>query len=291
MLDAGLCIEKALRSVDLKQNHSMFERASSLVARGLNLPDALKRSKLVDPYDYSLLLAADKASAISSGLNHVSQRRLSQLQRAESFKAGLVFPKALIVIGVFAGVFIKIASGETSPVDAFISTGALAILFYLIAFASLLLVSTDSRIWMSHLWPYRFLWKHSHWYQLALEHFLFNGITWQISAGVRADEACRNCSAILNSKRFTDSAIRASRAVGSGTAFSQALIENNLVLTERMKQVLLISDHSGAHQTAIKNELMLQAQTLKLKSHNFLKWTPKLFYLLALVFIAKMTLA
>ncbi len=290
MLDAGLDIEKALRSMGLKQNHSLFERAAALTARGFKLPDALQRAKLIDRYDYALLLAADKAGAISSGLNHVSERRLSQLQRAEAFNAGLILPKALMGVGLFAGVFIKIVSGTSSMADAFISTGVLAILFYLIAFASLLLVSIDSRIWMSYLWPYPILWKRNHWYQLALEHFFFNSLVWQVSAGVNADQACRNCSELLSSSQFTASAIRASKSMSAGTAFSQALIENNLVLTNRMKQVLLVSDESGVHQTAIEKELMLQAQSLKLKSNKFLKWTPRFFYILALVFVSKMML-
>ena len=192
---------------------------------------------------------------------------------------------------MFAGIFIKIASGSTSFTDAVLSTGVLAALFYLIAFASLLLVSIDSRIWMSYLWPYQIVWKHNHWYRLALEHFFFNSIVWQVSAGVSTDQACRNCSALLNSSQFTASAVRASKSMSAGTAFSQALIENNLVLTNRMKQVLLISDESGAHQAAIEKELMLQAQSLKLKSSNFLKWSPRFFYLLAFVFIAKMMIA
>ena len=45
MLDAGLDAEKALRSLGLKQNHSLFERAASLAARGLSLPEALQRAK------------------------------------------------------------------------------------------------------------------------------------------------------------------------------------------------------------------------------------------------------
>lgn len=291
MLGAGIDVEKALKSMGLKHSHSLFERAAALAARGLNLPDALLRAKLIDNYDYALLFAVDKAGSISSGLNHVSERRLSQLQRAESFKAGLILPKALIVIGLFAGVFIKIAAGAASPIEAVVSTGALALLFYLITFAALLLVSIDSRIWMSYLWPYPTLWKRMQWYKLAVEHFFFTSIVWQVSAGVSAGQACQNCSELLNSSRFTDSAIRASRAMAAGTAFSQALIENNLVLSNRMKQVLLISDKSGAHQAAIHKELMLQAESLKMKSNNFLKWTPRFFYLLALVFIAKMTLA
>lgn len=157
-----------------------------------------------------------------------SERRLAQIQQSDCFRAGLVLPKALILIGLFAGVFIKIAS---------------------------------------------------------VNYFS------QASAGVRADAACQNCSELLKSMLFTRSVLNASKAMTLGTAFNRALIKNNLVLTPRVKQVLLTSDHSGAHQAEIEKELAIQSQSLKLKSNNFLKWTPKFFYLLAFMFINKMAQA
>lgn len=73
-IDARLHIERAIRSLDLKLDHSLFERAAALAARGLSLTYAPKRAKLIDSIDYSLLIAANKVAAVFSGLNHVSVR-------------------------------------------------------------------------------------------------------------------------------------------------------------------------------------------------------------------------
>jgi hypothetical protein len=60
------------------------------------------------------------------------------------------------------------------------------------------------------------------------------------------------------------------------------------VLTASMRPVRLIADQSGTHEAAIKNQLKLQQLSLKQHAEPFFKWTPRIFYLLALVLVSKL---
>jgi len=101
MIDAGIPLESALGSLEFrsKTNNGKLQRAIGLVKRGSTVPDAFVRSKLVGEFDYAMLLAADKAGRLQDGLNHISERRVKQLQRVDSLKASMVLPKAIIMIG------------------------------------------------------------------------------------------------------------------------------------------------------------------------------------------------
>jgi len=290
MIDAGIPLESALGSLEFrsKTNNGKLQRAIGLVKRGSTVPDAFVRSKLVGEFDYAMLLAADKAGRLQDGLNHISERRVKQLQRVDSLKASMVLPKAIIMIGAFAGLFVRTASGDQSMAEAGWAVGFIAAQFYVLCFACLFVISADTRIWMSWCWPIKLVRKASHWYRMALEYYFFNSFIWQMSAGVSASEAVKNCRLLLSSKLFRDSATSAAEAMSRGQSITQAMTDEDLVLTDRMRQVLLIADQSGKHELAIGNELALQADRLTLKTKNFFKWAPRVFYVIALVFVSKM---
>ena len=289
MIDAGISIDAALTSLEsrLGKGSEKLQRASQLVKRGVSLPDAFRRSKIIGEFDHAMLMAADNAGCLPEGLNHISESRVSQLQRANSFKASLVFPKAMMLIGALAGIFVRTSSGQQSVAEATISVGLVFGCFYLVCLVSLYVVRADVRIWMSWLWPYPVIRKIYDWYCLALEYYFYNSLIWQVSAGVSASDATKNCSHLLLSKSFQHSVVLASEAMANGQSLNQALVNEGLVLTDRMRQVLLVADQSGLHEKAIKHELKLQRGSLKLKADNFFKWAPRAFYLLSLVFISK----
>ncbi len=292
MIDAGIPLDSSLSSLESrsKNKNAKLQRAIGLVKRGSGVPDAFIRSKLVGEYDHAMLLAADKAGRLSDGLTHISERRVKQLQRVDSLRASLVFPKAIMVIGALAGLFVRMASGGQSVVEAAWAVGLIAAQFYLLCFVCLFVISADTRIWMSWFWPIKLVHKISQGYRLALEYYFYNSFIWQISAGVSASDAVKNCRLLLSSTQFRNSATSAAEAMSRGRSITQAMMDQGLVLTERMRQVLLIADQSGKHEAAIKNELTLQGEVLKLKIENFFKWTPRVFYVIALVFVSKMML-
>jgi len=295
MVDSGLPIEKALnalnRSVhkgDAKKDNPKLLKAQRLVNRGTSLSEAFRRVGLVNDFDYTMLSTADAAGKISDGLNHISERRIDQLLRVGSFKASLILPKALILIGALAGVFIRTTSGQQSVTEASFAVGASVLWFYLLTCFAVFIVSADTRIWISWFWPYRIVRKRVHWYRQAVEYFFYNSLLWQISAGVTASAATEGCSKLLRSKPFQQSVMSASVSMDRGVSLHQALVNEGLVLTDRLRQVLLIADRSGTHEAAIRHELGLQRSSLKQKMENFFKWAPRVFYVLALVFVSKM---
>jgi len=272
MLEAGLPIASALNSlIDRSGERELgLQKAYRLVEKGVGLANAFGCAKLV---------------------KHLAERKISQLQRVESFKASLAFPKALILLGAGAGVFIRTASAQQSSLEAFASIALLVAVFYLLSFIAVLIVKADTRIWMSWIWPYPSIHKHMKWYRLSLEYLLYYNLSWQISVGIVASDASRACSRLLASRNFQLRVNTAAACMDKGEAMTKSLEDQGLVLTKRMQQVLLIAEQSGTHEAAIRHELSLQRAELKLKADNFFKWASRFAYLIALVFISKLITA
>ncbi len=293
MLEAGLPIASALNSlIDRSGERELgLQKAYRLVEKGVGLANAFGCAKLVGEFDYAMLQCAEKSGGLNQGLKHLAERKISQLQRVESFKASLAFPKALILLGAGAGVFIRTASAQQSSLEAFASIALLVAVFYLLSFIAVLIVKADTRIWMSWIWPYPSIHKHMKWYRLSLEYLLYYNLSWQISVGIVASDASRACSRLLASRNFQLRVNTAAACMDKGEAMTKSLEDQGLVLTKRMQQVLLIAEQSGTHEAAIRHELSLQRAELKLKADNFFKWASRFAYLIALVFISKLITA
>jgi len=243
---------------------------------------------LLGAFDHAMLLTADESGRVSDGLNHVSELRIKQFQRVDSLNASLILPKGIVMIGAFAGVFVRITAGGQSISQAMLAIGIASVWFFLVCHFLLFLIRSDSRIWMAWLWPHKTLLKRSKWCCLALEHFFYKSLVWQISAGVTYNRAIERCSKLLSSPIFQNSVDAASRDIAAGTSLTESLLQHDLVITDRMRQVLSIADQSGTHERAIKHELKLQDFQLRLYAENFFKWMPRLFYLLALVVVSSL---
>jgi len=197
-------------------------------------------------------------------------------------------PKAIVLIGALAGVFVRVATDKQNTFDAVISVGAITAWFYLICYLSLFIIRADTRIWMSWFWPNTILFNKNSWCSLALEHYFYKSLVWQVSAGVPYSRAIERCRSLLSSDSFSVAVNKASKDMAKGCSLSQSLIKHGLVLTDRMRQVLLVADESGTHEAAIKHELKLQSGRLDLKAKNFFKWAPRFFYLVALIVVSKL---
>ncbi len=290
MVAAGISIDASLASLASQPNinASKLQKALRLVKRGFSLPDAFRRAALITDFDYEMLRCANEAGRLADGLNHISERRVSQLQRSESLKASLILPKALVAMGVFGGFFVRTASGSQSITEMIVSIGTVVVWFYLVVYIAMVVIRADPRIWMSWLWPYSWLHRNSEWYRLALEYLFYKSLLWQVSAGVSASIATKNCHKLLSSVHFQSCVVAASESMSRGESMPSALINGGLVLTSRMRQVLLIADQSGKHETAIKHELAIQEATLKQKSDDLFRWLPRVFYVIALVAVSKL---
>ena len=291
MLEAGIAADVAVASLGAtsgKEMQTKLKNATRAIKRGVALPEAFYKSKLVNEFDYSMLNTAADAGRIFEGLNHISERRVNQLQRVDSFKASLVLPKALVFIGLFAGVFIRSATGSQSVTEALISGGWTAAWFYFFCYLVLHVFRADTRIWMSWFWPHTLMRKRSEWLSLSLEYLLYNNLVWQVSSGVTYSQAVERWGSLLTAQDFRQKVERAAKQMEQGKRLSEALIDEGLVISNRMRQILLIADESGNHELAIKNELKLQNIQLAQINDDFFKWVPRVFYILALVWVSKL---
>ena len=100
MIGAGMPIDTCLKSLSLRSSRdtAKLQKALRLVKRGVSLPDSFRRAELIGDFDHAMLSSADTAGRLEDGLSHISERRVNQLQRTDSFKVSLIFPKALVVI-------------------------------------------------------------------------------------------------------------------------------------------------------------------------------------------------
>lgn len=290
MIESGLPIERAINSLissSGKLKHKL-SKASRLINKGLSLPKAFYQTGLIKNFDYAMLSSADTSGRLHEGLLHISERRVNQLQRVDALRSALVLPKALVILGAVAALFVRTATGQQSMTESIISVSIIVTLFYALVMIGISLVRLDTRVWMSCFWPYPWVRQSISWYRLSLEYLLYNSLMWQISSGVSASQAAKNCSQILDSGKFQRRMLSAAKSMDNGERMTQALTEQGLVLTERMRQVVLIADQSGTHEQAIKHELAIQRSALKLKADNFFKWAPRVAYLIALIFVSKL---
>lgn len=297
MIDAGLTIETALRTLDKKeasaqtalkkQARSAMPRIIGLVARGQSLSNALKQAKCINKSDYTILNIAESAGKLPLGLLTISKRRRNWLARVQSLKAGLLLPKGLLLLGAFAGLLIRTAGYQQPLLSSLVSVlGTLVLAWALIAF-TVRLVRIDSLVWLSLAWPLRFIRQNWVIYTLAFEDVFYRLLAWQISAGVAPDKALVACGSLLSSRHFNQSTLSASKEAGLGDSMPNVLVGNDLVLSDSLKRVLITSVEIGSWDGAVLNHLKVQHQYLSLKADDFFKWLPRLFYLIALVAVSK----
>lgn len=286
MIESGLPIDRALGALQSanEQPDKQLQRSIDLVKRGLGLAESFKRGGLINGFDYVLLKNAEDAGKVSAGLLHISEQRVSQLQRVNTLRALLLMPVGVLFIGAFAGVFVRILSGE-NWFSATTSVGAVVILVLFLTHLAFQALRMDSRVWLSYLWPVRFIRTHSERYQVLIEQLFYRSFIWQTESGIDAQEASKRCALLLKSKPFQDAAVFAAKAMRQGQSIPNSLNDHGLVLSKRMRQVLLIADQSGTYETAIKHELQLQYAELKRQLDATFKWIPRAYYVFILAII------
>jgi len=292
MIDAGVTIESALKSLDKKtlQKEKLskaLRRTIGLVQRGQTLSQSFKQAKCINSNDYAILSIAEESGKLSQGLETIAKRRIEWHTRVESFKAGLLLPKALLVLGAFAGIFVQTATSEVPFIEVAIRVLFTLLISWVTILASVRLIQVDSLVWLSLGWPIAIIRKRWKVYSLAYENVFYRTLIWQISAGIAPDKALLVCGGLLKSKKFKEMVTLSSKSVSQGRNMANALIENNLVLGASLQRVLITSMSIGNWDIAVSKHLDLQQKKLALKMDDFFKWLPKLYYLFALLIISR----
>ena len=297
MIDAGLTIESALRALDekvaakrvIKQSKSgePLRRVIGLVSRGQSLSKALKQARCINQSDFTILNIAEGAGKLPLGLQAIAERRANWLARVESLKAGLLLPKGLLLLGAFAGIFVRIAAYQQSLLGALTSVSITLLFAWVIIAVTVRLVQVDALTWLSILWPLRFIRERWQVYALAFEDVFYRLLAWQVRAGVPVSNALQACGSLLESKGFEQASLAAYRGASNGGNIPNILVTNNLVLTESLKRVLVTSIETGSWDSAVIAHLNVQKRHISLKADDFFKWLPRVYYLIALLAVTK----
>lgn len=289
MLDAGLLPSAALATVEKDQTElkSTLRRARGLVERGVDLPSALKRAKAISDFDFELLKSTAVAGQLGDGLRHIAEHRAQQLARVNSLKAALWMPKAVLFVGALAGLFIRIASYKQNPITSFATICLIVSLVLISTHLFVRIYSLDRRLWLSWLWPIRFIRTQSIRFRQNFEQLFYRSFIWQYAAGVSAEQALTNCQKLLASPSFQANVEQAIHSVAKGTAAPQALIQNDLILSKRIRQTMQLANQAGALETAVNQELTLQRDDLERRQLNDIKWIPRAYYVINLVIVLR----
>jgi len=290
MIAAGVTIEKALESLVKDRNNSIAQRltrALGLVRRGVGLSQALKRSDCLNGFDVQLLATAEAAGCLPDGLNYIAERRLGQQQRVNNLTAALVLPQAVLLIGAFAAIFVRINSYQEPIFNAVVSVAVLTTIAWLMIRFSLVMLRLDARYFLSWLWPIGVVRNQSWFYQATFELLFYRCLLWQLKAGEAVQKATERCQKLLTAPSFQAAVHSAADTMGGGTSVPESLRNSGLVLSRDLRQVMLIADESGRWEQAIAHELTLRGGALKQRLGAVFKWLPRVYYLCVLVFIVR----
>jgi len=285
MLSAGLAVQKALETLNrsLHQDNIKLGLVIRRVAKGVKLSSALSQAKLVSAYEFALLKTAEAAGKIEHGLEHISQRQLKNINHRRSMEAALLMPKAVLLIAAFVALFIKVVQDQQALFASLIEVSLLVLLVLVLTRLCLNLWSMDTRRWLGILWPSSLIRGNSKLFINRFELLFFKALQWQSNAGVAMDSALANLRYLLNNSLYQTNVDQAQAGLIAGQPLAKALIENHLVLSQRMRSVLEVAHATGTVDQSLDHELAILESRLDEQVKNQLRWWPKLYYVLVLV--------
>jgi len=298
MLDAGLNVEQALQTLyespnkKRKQNQEnpnqqSLKKIIHRVSKGSTLSAALKANKVIDQFDASLLENAEIAGRLPLGLEHISKLKLGRQKMNSSLSGLALLPKAILIIGALAGIFVRIAQQGQNPIQAIIDVGVVLVLTLVAIKIVVSLLTVNARIPISLAWNIPFLKTHSKAFQQHFEQRFYHSLSWQLTSGIDSTNATQNNALLLDNNTYQKSVQQASQQASTGIALPYVLEQNGLVLSKRMRQALSLADTAGTIEKSISHELRYIQQHINQRNQNIISWWPKTLYVIVLVIIMK----
>ena len=287
MLDAGLSIEKAMNALDKNANDPEIKRIIRYIKSGTSFSSALIKIKTINDFDKELLNCAEQAGCLSQGLAHIAELKINQQQNIKTLRASLLLPKAVLMIGMFAAIFIRVASYGEGVFEAVTGVGLITVVTLMIINLFVKLLSIDIKLVISIAWPYAVLRTKYTQLKLEFEQLFYRSLVWQLSSGVDIATSLERNRLLLKSAKYRSSVIEAQQQCVTGVNLPLALMENGLVLTKRMKQVLNTADNTGNFEQAVGHELDIISEKLRQQATARLKWWPRVVYVFVMVVIMR----
>jgi len=198
-------------------------------------------------------------------------------------EAALLMPKAVLLIAAFVALFIKVVQDQQALFASLIEVSLLVLLVLVLTRLCLNLWSMDTRRWLGILWPSSLIRGNSKLFINRFELLFFKALQWQSNAGVAMDSALANLRYLLNNSLYQTNVDQAQAGLIAGQPLAKALIENHLVLSQRMRSVLEVAHATGTVDQSLDHELAILESRLDEQVKNQLRWWPKLYYVLVLV--------
>ena len=294
MLDAGLSVEHALKTLyeSPKKNHENQDQQSLKkiilnVSKGSTLSRALEAHQVIDRFDATLLENAETAGRLPQGLDHISKLKLGRLKMVRSLSGLALLPKAILIIGALAGIFVRIAQQGQTPTQAIMDVSIVLVVSMIAIKIVISLLTVNARIPLSLAWNIPLLKKHSNSFQQQFEQHFYHSLVWQITSGIDSAHAIQNNALLLNNKVFQKSVKQASQHASKGSDLPNVLEQNGLILSKRMRQALLLADTAGTIEKSIGHELKNIQLQIKQHNENLVTWWPKILYVCVLIIIMK----
>lgn len=295
MLGAGVVPDKALASLSRSDrarpstSQLKLARIQRQVAVGVPLSKALQQQRYLCDFDTRLIRVAESCGKLPQGLALISEHQVAKTQWLNRIKASLTLPLAVLIIGALAGLLVRVIRGDGLIESVFVISTS--VLLTLLCFSALLrMLSLDIRYYLSIAWSMpvvSYLFKHlSVNTQACFEQVFYRTLVWQFNAGVAYDQALTNNATLLSSRAYKASVKQAARSISAGDSVSTALRQNQLVLTERLRQTLRVADDTGTFGQAVSRALSVQRQRLELAMENVVSWLPRVSYLVVLLVVS-----
>ena len=288
MLDAGIQASTAVKTINKieHRDNRALARMAQLLERGQSLSSSFKRTRLLSEFELAMVTSAEQAGRVAQGLAHIAQDRQQTIEQVNTLAAAFVFPKAMLFIGAVAAIFIRVFQSKQDAVIATIQVSFLLIFAFAVIQLFLYMWSRDVRVYLSAMWPFNPIKQRSVWFQSHFDYQFYRSLNWQLQSGVAADEAVNRCTTMLSNLDYKKHLERTVKDLQTGKSIAETLIQQNVALSARMKQTLLIADETGTYEKSIDGELKLLKVRIDLRIEQQIKWLPKVLYVLALWFIS-----
>ena len=287
MIDAGIQASTAVKTINKvkHRDNQALARMASMLERGASLSSAFERTGLLSKFELAMVVSAEKAGRVAQGLAHISQERKQSIEQANTLASAFFLPKAILLIGAVAAIFIRIFQSKQDAFTAIIEVSLLFIVALFLIRLFLYLWSRDVGIYLSLAWPLEFIRRRSGWFQSQFEYKFYRSLNWQLQSGVAADQAVNRCSTMLTNLGYKKSLAHAVNDLKSGQSIPDSLANQNLALSSRMKQILVVANQTGTFERSIDAELKLLKARIDLRIEQQIKWLPKVLYVLVLWFV------
>ncbi len=283
LVDAGMPLLDTLKS--LSRHHRGLTRVMpDLLAglqRGFQLGDVLLIAHAVSRQDAFLLNIAGESGKLPAALNALADRQEVALMRQQRLSSRLHLTRFVAVIVVCAGAVISISHGTGA--GAAIASAFLQILL-VFALIGLMLkgVSADTSAWLSLAWRFNLVrrWRRM---QVLFEHYFYSILRWQLEAGLPAAEAMNHAIEALDAEQFRTLVGTAAMDLKAGRSFHESLLENDLIFTAELDQVILAGEAAGRLDQSLAQYQEIQQVHIDLATDGLLDWLPRFAYFLVIL--------